>query len=125
MIRVKIAVFGLLAVAVLSIFNLLLDLPGLKFGDVAAFDRHVSQMRAALPHSGTIGYFTDAPAAETAQEEYYLTQYALAPLVIAKGVDRAFVVANMHNPKAPIADPRLKLLRDYGSGIKLLGNTAK
>lgn len=126
--RTRIAVFGLVAIAVFSIFNLLLDIPGLQLPDITRFDTHVSQVRPSLPPMGTIGYytdFTDAPGGTDALREFYLMQYALAPLVIEKSVDRKLVITSLHNSQNPIPNRNLQLVHDFGSGVELLRNTAK
>jgi len=126
--RTKIAVFGLLAIVVLSIFNLLLDIPALKPPDITLFDGHVSRVRASLPPSGTIGYytdFTDPPGGTDALREYYLMQYALAPVVVEKSVDQKLVITSLHNSQIPIRNPNLQLVRDFGSGVQLLRNRTK
>jgi hypothetical protein len=119
LIRIRIAVFGLLAVAGLTIFNLLLDVPGLRFSNIEQFDQHLAQVRAALPASATVGYYSDTPTGDTALEEYYLVQYALAPVVVAKNVDQDFVVANFHNQNRTLPN-KMEMVRDFGSGIALL-----
>ena len=116
--------FGLLAVAVLTIFNLLLDVPVLKFSNIDQFDEHLATVRAALPPSGTVGYYTDLPPSDNALEEYYLLQYSLAPIVVAKSADRDFVIANIHSKNR--SWPRnLELVKDFGSGIMLLRKAAR
>ena len=126
--RTKISVFGLLAIAVLSVFNLLLDIPGLKLPDIARFDTHVAQVRPSLPPTGTIGYYTDyndAPGGREALQEYYLMQYALAPVVVEKSEDQKLVITSLHHGENPIPNRNLRLVRDFGSGVELLRNTAK
>ena len=126
--RSKIAVVGLLAIAVLTIFNLLLDLPTVRLPDISRFDNHVSQIRPALPASGTIGYYTDfqdPPGGSDALREYYLMQYALVPVVVDKTVNQRLVVTSLHKPQEPIRNPDLQLVRDYGSGVRVLRNRTK
>lgn len=124
MIRTRIAAFGLLAVAVLTIFNLLLDVGALKFSNIDQFDEHLATVRAALPSSGTVGYYTDLPPSDNALEEYYLIQYSLAPLVVAKSTDPSFVIANIHSQNRNWPK-NLELVRDFGSGIVLLRKVAR
>jgi len=126
--RTKIAVYGLLTIIVLTVFNLLLDIPPVKFPDISSFDKHVAQVRPSLPSSGTIGYYTDfadAPGAKDALREYELVQYALAPVVVDKSVDHKLVITSLHNAQNPIPNRNLKLVHDFGSGIQLLRNRTK
>jgi hypothetical protein len=126
--RTGIAVYGLLAIAVLSIFNLLLDIPGQQLPDIARFDTHVAQVRPSLPPTGIIGYytdFTDPPGGTDAVREFNLMQYALAPVVIDKSVNQQLVVTSLHNGQNPIPNRNLRLVRDFGSGVELLRNITK
>lgn len=122
--RNKFAVYGLLAIAVLTIFNLLLDVPSLQFSNIDQFDHHIAQVREALPRAGTVGYYTDLPENQNGLEEYYLVQYAMAPVVVAKSVDKDFLIANLHTQK-PLRLAGFDLVRDFGSGIQLLRKTPK
>ena len=73
--RTKIAVFGIVALAVLSIFNLLLDIPVQKMPDIVQFDTYVARARPSLPREGVIGYYTDltdTPGRSDAAREFYL-----------------------------------------------------
>lgn len=72
---------------------------------VSAWDARLARMRAAISlRSGTIGYIGDwdlvamDPDSDQFAEqetEYILTQYALAPLVLKRGDDFEWVVANL------------------------------
>ena len=126
--RTKIAVYGLLTIIVLTVFNLLLDIPPVKFPDISSFDKHVAQVRPSLPSSGTIGYYTDfadASGAKDALREYELVQYALAPVVVDKSVDHKLVITSLHDARNPIPNRNLELVHDFGSGIQLLRNRTK
>jgi hypothetical protein len=123
--RSTIAVSGLLALAVLTIYNLLLDSNGLKFSDIARFDRGIAEVRTSLPHAGTIGFYTDEPAGVNARQEYYLTQYAVAPVVLENNVDHELVIASVHSAESRINNPNLVLVRDFKNGIQLLRNKTK
>ena len=127
--RSKIAVYGLFVLVVLTVFNLLLDIPGLVLPDVSRFDTHVSQIRGLLPPTAkNVGYYTDYadPAGGVdALREYSLMQYALTPVVVGKTLDRRFVVTSLHHPEDPIRIPYLRPVRDFGSGIRLMRNITK
>lgn len=123
--RIGIAVFGLLAVAVLSIFNLLLDTTHLQTLDIGMFDRGVSLVRPALPSSGVVGFYTDASTDVLRLQEYYLAQYALAPVVVANDLNHKLVVASLRGPQSTIPDPNLELVRNFGNGIRLFRNRTK
>lgn len=76
-------------------------------------------LRPLLPRHGIVGYVSDGP---DATREYYLTQYALAPLVLDRTAARSVVVGNFFDPRhAPAIAARWKLvlLRDLGEGVML------
>jgi len=72
---------------------------------VSAWDARLVRLRAAIPiQNGTVGYIGDwdvramdpdsGPYADQ-ETEYILTQYSLAPLVLKRGADFEWVVANL------------------------------
>ena len=84
-------------------------------------------MRKALPAHGVVGYATDAaPDATTRSTEYYLTQYALSPVVVVDDATQPLVVANFHstavNPQV-LRDRHLVPVQDFGNGVFLLKRT--
>jgi hypothetical protein len=100
---------------------------------VSAWDERLTRMRAAISlRSGTIGYIGDwdllamdpnSDQFADQETEYILTQYALAPLVLKRGDDFEWVVANL-SPSAYSAW-RLSLTGDFrlfefGSDFHLL-----
>jgi hypothetical protein len=123
--RIRIAVIGLLAVAILTIFNFMLDASGMKFPEIGLFDNGISLVRQSLPTSGTVGWYTDAPGGASALQEFYLAQYALSPLVVVNNTDQKLVIASIHSAQGKVTDPKLQLVRDFGNGIQLLRNRTK
>jgi hypothetical protein len=122
------AVAILLSIAVLSVAGQLLNLvqqssiPGVS-EQIPAFLARFNELRKELPARDEIGYINDAaPDATIRQEEYYLTQYALAPAMIVDSPDKALVVANFHQPadQALLKARRLTVVRDFGTGVLLL-----
>jgi len=76
-------------------------------------------LRAALPPRGTVGYISDTDELEA----YYLTQYFLAPVVVAHDAGRDLVVANVKSPAAIAtlaAAHNLTVIRDFRNGVALL-----
>ena len=122
------AVALLLSVSVLSAAGLLLNLvqqvsvPGVA-EQIPNFLARFNEIRKDLPAREEIGYINDAtPDATVRLEEYYLTQYALAPAVIVDSPDERLVVANFHQPanQAMLKNRQLTVKRDYGAGVLLL-----
>ena len=86
-------------------------------------DQRFAALKASLPERGVIGYVGEPGAA--AVGDYYLTQYALAPLVVDHSVNHALVVGNFPpSPGVPAASPsdNLQLVHDFGDGVLLLAN---
>jgi hypothetical protein len=87
-------------------------------------DRRFAALKASLPERGVIGYVGEPGAA--ALGDYYLTQYALAPLVVDRSPNHALVVGNF--PSSPVGAPaaapsdNLQLVQDFGDGVLLLAN---
>ena len=127
LIRHQTAVFLLLGVSFISAISLLLDVyKSYSNGpdQIAAFQARFAPLRKALPAHGVVGYATDAaPDQATRSTEYYLTQYALSPVVVVDDSNQQLVVANFHT-----ASPNPQLLRarhlapiqDFGNGVFLL-----
>jgi len=130
--RVLGAVLCISAVSLLSVgrlFTQVLDFyPTAPAEDnVTSFDKRFVELRAMLPAKGVIGYMTDAGKdsnATTADAEFYLTQYALAPVIVLRSPDQKYVVGNFHQvvTTGSLRDRGFKLVRQFGNGIALLEN---
>jgi hypothetical protein len=82
-------------------------------------DKRFSELRRALPEYGVVGYF-GAPSESVS--DYYLTQYALAPLVVDRSRDHKLVIGNFPHPPhvpPPGTETDLLLVRDFGNGVLL------
>lgn len=86
-----------------------------------SFGRRLEGVRKELPPLGTVGWLTD----ETGESEvwtFYQTEYALAPVRVARGTGAEFVVGIF---RSAVAAERagvpagLALARDFGNGIRL------
>jgi hypothetical protein len=118
-------VVALVLLAVLSDWRALQSMVARRFhtGDVLAvgqYERRYDEMRPLLPRRGVVGYLSDRMDAVA---EYYLTQYTLAPLVVARSPGHAVVVGNFFDPRAGPALARqhgLVIVRDFGRGLLLL-----
>ena len=87
-------------------------------------DQRFATVKSRLPASGVIGYIGESGNSST--PDYYLTQYALAPLVVDHSIHHAIVIGNF--PLSPPSDlpPNLRLVEDFGSGVLLFtGEDAK
>ncbi|HLV86884.1 MAG TPA: hypothetical protein VKV39_07910 [Candidatus Sulfotelmatobacter sp.] len=81
-------------------------------------DPRFAALKAALPAHGVVGYVGDPGQSPG---EYYLAQYALAPLVVDHSVNHSLVVGNVSKTAfAPTSN--LALVHDFGNGVLLLAN---
>jgi hypothetical protein len=83
-------------------------------------DQRFPALKAALPQRGVVGYIGESGNSGTA--DYYLTQYALAPLLIENSTNHDFVIGNF--PASPPArfPQNLQLVKDFGNGVLLFRN---
>jgi len=83
-------------------------------------DQRFASLKGALPHEGIVGYVGDSGAPPG---QYYLAQYALAPLVVEYSANPEWVVGNIpKNHPDPAAIEQLELVRDFGDGVVLFRN---
>jgi hypothetical protein len=79
-------------------------------------DRRFSSLKSNLPQRGVVGYVGEPGTLAIA--DYYLTQYALAPIIIDHSPNHALVIGNF--PALPPAPPgNLRLVKDFGNGVLL------
>lgn len=83
-------------------------------------DARFATLRAALPRTGVVGYIGESGPVTLG--DYYLTEYALTPLVVDYSVEHAIVVGNFPSETSPKIPANLHLIRDFGHGVLLLGN---
>jgi hypothetical protein len=83
-------------------------------------DQRFAELKAHLPAHGVVGYIGET--GDSATPDYYLTQYALAPLVVDLSPNHATVVGNF--PSSPPAQipQNLRLVKDFGNGVMLLAS---
>lgn len=82
-------------------------------------DARFSALKRDLPRRGVIGYIGEPGA--LARGDYYLTEYALSPLVVDDSTNHPLVVANFPN-LPPVAPSGLQLVKDFGHGVALFAN---
>jgi hypothetical protein len=91
-------------------------------------EARLAAIRGALPAHGVVGYLSSAslqkaPQSARALEQFYATQYSLAPLIVLNDAHQPLVVANVLSgtlAQALANYPQLVLLRDFGYGVVLL-----
>lgn len=84
-------------------------------------DRRFSGLKSALPKQGIVGYIGESGNISVTTGAYYLTQYALAPLVVDHSPHHELVVGNFPSSSPSAADLQgLSVLKDFGNGVLLL-----
>jgi hypothetical protein len=117
----------LTAIALVSSFWFLLDIIGVATQRAPAFrvtdfENRFAPFPKADPHA-LYGYVSDNPPNDpSALAEFHLTQYVLAPAIIAPSADRDLVVMNYHTKQLDyrfLRASHLTLVRDFGNGVAL------
>ena len=90
--------------------------------DIAASsDERFAALKAALPSRGVIGYIGESGNSGLA--DYYLAQYALAPLILDRSTNHSLVLGNFPtSPPIQASSNTLHLQRDFGHGILLFAS---
>lgn len=103
--------------------------------DVSIWTARLEELRANLPPEESIlGYLTESDVPGVTydpidhDEEFVMTQYALAPFIVQHGTQPTYVIGNFANPAVTISAVEsmfdLKLVKDYSMGIFLLKRAA-
>ena len=85
-------------------------------------------LREDLPARGVVGYLSDSPEGIEGTRAYYLTQYYLAPVVVAQDPAHELVIANFSSPAAvgaAAAAHHLAVMRDFANGVALLHRVSR
>jgi len=86
----------------------------------ARSDQRFAALKADLPARGMIGYVGEL--GDSATPDYYLAQYALAPLVLDHSTNHKLVIGNFSGNRRPELPPALEQIRDLGDGVLLFAN---
>jgi hypothetical protein len=126
-----------IALAAFSLYSALLFFKQTASGNVAGigpsgvgiYEKRFEGLKKELPPRGTVGYATDVRPEEVFasplhQAYYFLTQYALAPVVVDNNYDHELIIGNFHRPASESAAGHMHftLLKDLGNGVVLLRN---
>jgi hypothetical protein len=120
--RITIASVSFVLCCLLSSVRLIVDAPAaaLKSGsdDIASrSDQRFSALKGALPERGVVGYVGES--GPLAAGDYYLTQYALAPVVVDHSPNHDLVIGNFPDSLSRDVPSNLQLKKDFGSGVLL------
>jgi hypothetical protein len=86
------------------------------------FEARMAGVRQALPLHGTVGFLTDVPESSGRTAILYLTQYSLAPRVVADNTLVPLVIGNFFSavPSTVLLENmRLRPVSDFGNGVVL------
>lgn len=123
-------------VAVLILFALLSNLHWLLQGAfdpdfprrdrISQYERRFEGLKKILPTHGVVGYLSHRQAQDirfdAGTAEFYLTQYALAPLIVIHSPERDLVIGNFGVSRVDpeiFKDRDLTLIKDFGNGVML------
>lgn len=120
--RAKCAILFFTICCLLSTIRILREAPSpahLSQDDISTrSDQRFAAVKTRLPASGVIGYVGES--GNSATPDYYLTQYALAPLVVDRSTHHAIVIGNFPVSQPSDLPPSLRLVEDFGGGVLLL-----
>ena len=115
------AILLLAVCCLLSTGRILLRAPGprrISSDDISKrSDQRFAALKARLPAGGVIGYLGET--GDFATPDYYLTQYALAPLVVDLSPNHSLVVGNFPSSPPFRIPQNLRLVEDFGQGVML------
>jgi hypothetical protein len=123
-----ILLMSLLAVCTLASYYLLVKRDTGESGGIVMNEDRFAGIRAVLPRRGTIGYLSETAGSAAGTRDYYLTQYFLAPLVVARDTAHELVVANFASDSAIAGiafSNGLRVEKDFSNGVALLRKGSK
>jgi hypothetical protein len=85
-------------------------------------------LREVLPARGVVGYLSDTTEGMAGTRAYCLTQYYLAPLVVAQDPSHDLVIGNFASPAGVARTATahdLTVARDFGNGVTLLRRVSR
>jgi len=127
----KAALLVLLLVALLSNLRLFRQTANfipkpLGRDEITLYEKRFEELKKILPSHGVVGYISNKQAEDirfdAGAAEYYLTQYALTPLVVVYSPNYPLVVGNF---RQAVIDPKIYTsrdlvpLKDFGNGVML------
>lgn len=128
----KIGIWLLVAFSSLASVKLLrraVDFRGVdsKNDNISRYENRFSEIKKMLYGEEVVGYITEKTPEEifddaNAIAEYYLTQYAISPIVVDIRKRNGFIVGNFHSSQSVnnVKMKKLSLIKDFDNGIILL-----
>ena len=133
--QAKSAIILLILLSVISITLLFKDtlasMPNRGKDPIAAYEERFSGLKSILPGQSIVGYITDLTQEQLAYNssyiaEYFLTQYALAPIIVDNNSDHQLIIGNFHHQPLPaeLSGKGLRVVKDLENGVMLLRREA-
>ncbi len=118
------AILAFICCCALSTVWLIRDNPSpahIKRDNIASrSDDRFAALKSNLPTTGVVGYIGES--GDSATPDYYLTQYALAPLVVDFSPNHTLVVGNFPSSRPSQIPENLKLVKEFGNGVLLFSS---
>jgi hypothetical protein len=112
--------------ALLTQLDAVLRLSAAPPDQVTEFERRLAPLKAAVRGQAAVGYHwpaADVPLTPTESAHLYLSQYSLAPVLLANDRRLPLVVADaaFRPERGPfLVPPGFEIVRDFGNGVFLL-----
>jgi len=93
--------------------------------EVTAYEARFDCIRDALPRNVVVGYATSQTIRDdwaNFYHNYFLTQYSLAPVLVANSLEQKLIIGDFPEPQPSPSGPEtngLFMIRDCGSGVAL------
>lgn len=91
---------------------------------VTLFEQNLFRIKPFLPSRGTIGYFSD----KNDGEDFFQTQYSLAPLLVTKDSGSNLVIGILYDPdilrKSDFSE-KWRVIREFRNGLVLMEKSRK
>ncbi len=90
---------------------------------ISVYEKRFVELKKYLQNHRVVGYVSDYEDNSTEDGiAYTMTQYVLAPTILARGIKRNFIIGNFKSAKPDIQayeKDNLSLIRDFGKGVIL------
>jgi hypothetical protein len=96
--------------------------------DLSRYEIRFRLLKKALPPRGVVGYLSEPKLHQGSylyEKNFYLTQYAVAPVLVVENTEPDLVIGNFKSSSGPdieIAKTTLVLVMDFGDGVLLLSH---
>ena len=131
-IEAKIGIAAVILFALISNWNLVkqegkFDPKQIGRDNISLYDKRFDGLRKILPSHGIVGYISDRPITDYSKmadaaliAQYYLVQYAVAPVLVDDSIERKLVIGNFHQPNVSLPkEKKFTVLKDFGNGVVL------